>query len=161
MTSYDGVALACLNGHLLNIITSPALPSGMRFCKTCGAGLITMCQKCGAPITEFRTPSPDVWVPFKLLLPAFCHSCGQPYPWTQSKLAAAQDLIEELAALEPHEREILKKSLDDLVRETPHMPVAETRFKRLVAKAGAGAADTLKALLVDVLSEAAKRAIWG
>lgn len=154
------VALACLNGHLLNVITSPTLPLGVRFCKICGAELVTQCQECGASITEFRAPAPGISVPFGRLLPAFCHSCGQPYPWTQSKLAAAQDLIEELAAIEPHEREILKKSLDDLVRETPHMPVAETRFKRLVAKAGAGAADTLKALLVDVLSEAAKRAIW-
>lgn len=161
MASCDGVALACINGHLLNVIASPTLPPGVRFCKACGAELITVCQACSTPITEFQSPAPGIPAPFGRRLPAFCHSCGQPYPWTKLKLAAAQDLIEERAALKPHEREALKKSLEDLVRETPQMPVAKLRFKRFVTKLGVEAAETLKALLIDVLSEAVRKEIWG
>lgn len=161
IASWHEVALACLNGHLLNVLTNPALAPGVRFCKICGAELITQCQECGTPITEFRAPAPDVSVPFRRLLPAFCHSCGQPYPWTKLKLTAAQDLIEELTTLKPHEREALKNSLDDLVRETPQMPVAKIRCRRLVRKLGVTAAETLKNLLIDILSEAVRREIWG
>ena len=55
---------------------------------------------------------------------------------------------------------MLKKSLNDLVSDTPNTPLAAQRFKRLVAKAGKGVADTFHKVLVDVLSEAAKKVIW-
>jgi len=96
-----------------------------------------------------------------LQLPSFCPECGKPYPWTEAKLKAAQELSDEIDNLSPEEREILKKSLDDIVRDTPQTPVAATRFKKLVAKAGKVAADGLRDILVDIASEAAKKIIWG
>jgi len=102
-------------------------------------------------------PPPDVtWFP----LPIFCPDCGKPYPWTEKNLKAAQDLADEVDNLSPEERSLLKKSLDDIVRDTPQTPVAVTRFKKLVAKAGPVAADGFRKILVDVLSEAVKKAIW-
>jgi len=93
-------------------------------------------------------------------LPSFCPDCGKLYPWTVAKLKAAQDLSDELDNLSPEEREMLKKSLDDIVRDTPQAIVAAPRFKRLVAKAGPVVADSFRKILVDVLSEAAKKIIW-
>ncbi|MBA7691028.1 hypothetical protein ES703_99566 [subsurface metagenome] len=55
---------------------------------------------------------------------------------------------------------MLKKSLDDIVRDTPQTTVAVSRFKRLVAKAGPVAAEGFKKILWDIASEFAKRQIW-
>ena len=53
----------------------------------------------------------------------------------------------------------MKKSLDDIVRDTPQAIVAAPRFKRFVAKAGKAAAERLYDFLVDVSSETAKNII--
>jgi hypothetical protein len=62
--------------------------------------------------------------------------------------------------LNKDERETLKKSLDDIIRDTPQTPVAATRYKKMVLKAGKFAADGLRDILVDVASEATKKLIW-
>ena len=95
-----------------------------------------------------------------LPLPVFCPDCGKPYPWTAAKLNAAKELSDELDTLTKGERETLKKSLDDIVRDTPQTTVAAIRFKNLVAKAGKFAADGIKDIIVDVVSETAKKVIW-
>lgn len=95
-----------------------------------------------------------------LPLPIFCPDCGEPYPWTEAALKAAQELSDELENLSPEERDLLKKSIDDIVRETPQATVAVSRFKRLVAKAGPVAADMYREILLPLLSEAVKRTIW-
>jgi len=76
-------------------------------------------------------------------------------------LKAAQDLSDELDNLSDDEKENLKRSLDDIVRDTPQATVAAARFKKLIAKAGKTAADGFREILVDVVGEAAKRTIWG
>jgi len=48
---------------------------------------------------------------------------------------------------------------DDLIRDTPATPLAVSRFKKTLAKVGSEAAGLLKSVLVDVLTEATKKAI--
>ena len=69
-------------------------------------------------------------------------------------------MSDELENLTPDERDLLKKSLDDIVSDTPQTTVSALRFKKLAAKAGSTAASALKDTLVDVASEAAKKVIW-
>jgi len=95
-----------------------------------------------------------------LPLPVFCPDCGEPYPWTEAALKAAQELSDELENLSPEECDLLKKSIDDIVRETPQATVAVSRFKRLVAKAGPVAADMYREILLPLLSETVKKLIW-
>ena len=78
----------------------------------------------------------------------------------EAKLKAALELSAEVDNLTEEERDILKKSLDDIVRDTPQTPVAAARFKKLVGKAGKEAAQGFKSILVDVASETAKKLIW-
>jgi len=95
-----------------------------------------------------------------LSLTNFCPDCGKPYPWTEAKLKAAQELTDLLDGLSSEEREILKKSFSDIVRDTPQTKVAANQFKRLAAKAGPVVADSFRKIFVDVLSETAKKIIW-
>ena len=96
-----------------------------------------------------------------LPLPIFCPDCGTPYPWTEAKLKAAKELADLLEDLSPEERELLKKSFDDIVRDTPRTAVAATQFKRLAAKVGKTMAEELRKLVVDIASETAKKIILG
>jgi hypothetical protein len=70
-------------------------------------------------------------------------------------------LADELDDLTAEEREILKGSLDDLVADTPRTALAATRFKKLVARVGPVVADGFKQILIDVVSESAKKMMWG
>ena len=92
--------------------------------------------------------------------PAFCSSCGKPYPWTEAKLKAAKELSDEIEDIDTEEREILKKSLDDIIRDTPQTPVAATRFKNIISKVGKPIAGAIRDIVVDIASEAAKKIIW-
>lgn len=94
-----------------------------------------------------------------LPLPIFCPDCGKPYPWTEAKLKAARELTDLLENLSLKERDILKKTFDDIIRDTPQTAVAATKFKRLAAKVGKVAAEQLRQLIVDIASETAKKII--
>ena len=59
------------------------------------------------------------------------------------------------------EKELLKQSLDDLMKDTPQTKVAETRFKRLIKKAGNDAYEGMRSIIVDVVSEVVKKSLFG
>jgi hypothetical protein len=93
--------------------------------------------------------------------PAFCEGCGDPYPWTKEAVKAAQELAAQLDGLNKREREELRDTIPDLVRDTPQTKGAVLRFQKLLAKAGPQATETLRAVLVGVMVEAAKRKVSG
>ena len=161
---YD-IAQICNNGHIITSRFASRPESRKKFCDKCGAATITNCQNCNSPIRGYSRPIIDdsggLVMGFSLSAPpSFCPDCGKPYPWTEAKFKAAQELSDEIENLSPEEREILKKSLDDIVRDTPQTTVAVNRFKKIVAKAGPVAAEGFKKILWDIASEFAKRQIW-
>jgi hypothetical protein len=91
--------------------------------------------------------------------PKFCYKCGNPYPWTEKGIKAAQELIAEAENLSPQERETLRNSLDDLVRDTPSTQVAVLRFNKVLPRAGREIADAVRSIVVDMASEAAKKGL--
>jgi hypothetical protein len=158
--SWYDTAQICLNGHVITASSIADPEYKMKFCEKCGAQTIDSCQNCRTPIRgDYHVR--HVIAPSYYSAPSFCHNCGKPYPWTDSKIRAAQELSDELDKLTDKEKDILKKSLDDIIRDTPQTQIASVRFKKLVTKAGPEAATALKQILVDIASEAAKKAIWG
>lgn len=155
MSDYD-VAQVCLNGH---VITEFAEKPDHRqdFCAKCGVRTITACEHCGKNIRGYLRGSGYAG---EFDRPAFCQYCGEAYPWTASAIAAARDIADELDNLSPEEREALKGTLDDLVRDSPRTSVAVVRFKKYAGKAGNAGAAGLRDVLVSVVTEAARKAIW-
>lgn len=152
---YD-VAQICLNGHVTNARVRSDPQSCADYCEECGAKTIQTCPRCGSPIRGQL----DNWSDH-LEAPAFCIACGEPFPWTEARVQAAIELAEELDALDEKDRDLLKKSLDDLLAETPRTQVAATRFKKLMVKAGKVGAEAFRQVLLQALCEAAKKVIWG
>ena len=155
---YDG-ALICLNGHVINQFATSQPIHNTEFCGKCGAETLFDCPSCKEKLRgDYHVPGVISFLPFKP--PSFCPRCGKAFPWTTSALLAARMLAEETQGLSVSEREELSQSLDGLVRDTPQTTVAATKFKRLAVKAGKGVAEGFKQVLVDVVSETAKKIIW-
>jgi hypothetical protein len=70
-------------------------------------------------------------------------------------------LADELDGLTADEKEKLKYSLPDLVKDGPRTTVAETCFKKIMKKAGSEAYEGMKSILVDVVNEAVKKSVFG
>ena len=58
--------------------------------------------------------------------PAFCHNCGEPFPWTETRLDAARELTKETEELD-QDRDKLLESMPDLVADTPRTTLAATK----------------------------------
>lgn len=153
-------AQICRNGHMVtsSVETSPEL--GSKFCAQCGVETITTCMSCNAKIRGHYYVEGVVSL-METPVPGFCHECGSAYPWTEAKLTAAKDLTDELDELNEDEKTKLKGTLDDLVRDTPQTEVAAIRFKKVMAKVGGSAASAMRDIIVDVVSETAKKALFG
>ncbi|WP_081601318.1 DUF2321 domain-containing protein [Thioalkalivibrio sp. HL-Eb18] len=158
--SYYDTAQICLNGHVVNTLASSSPQSNQKHCAECGAKTITACAGCHAPIRGYYHV-PGVIGFFDYDKPRYCYNCGEAYPWTVASLEAAAELADELEGLSWEERQQLKDSFPDLVRETPKTVVAETRFKKLMKKAGSEAYDGMKAILINVVTEAVKKSLFG
>lgn len=154
---YD-VAQICLNGHVVNSSTKAYPEHSTNFCSKCGKATITACEKCNSEIRgKYHVPMVFGGGYDK---PNFCISCGIPYPWTESALAAASALTDEIDEMSAQERDLIKANFKDLVEDNPKTPVAASRIKKFLAGPGREIGEGLKTVLIDVISETAKRMIW-
>lgn len=158
--SYYDTAQICLNGHVINTMAREYPQSNQKHCSKCGAQSMTGCPSCGSTIRGYYHV-PGVFGGSRYIRPGYCHDCGRPYPWTIASLEAARELADELDGLSSEERKQLKDSFPDLVKSTPKTALAETRFKKLMKKAGIEAYGGMKSILIDVVSEAVKKSLFG
>ncbi len=149
-------AQICLNGHVVSreLENYPGVEED--YFSKCGARTVTACQQCREPLRgECR------YAGFGGVYdrPDYCFKCGKPYPWTEAELKAANDLAEE-SELSESDAKSLKATFPDLVSDSAQTTVAASRFRRLVTKAGPLAADGFKTILVNVVTEAAKKIMF-
>ena len=157
---YYDVAQICKNGHVINSMARQEPQFNQNFCDKCGEETITACESCNKDIRGYYHLQNVIGVS-EIDAPSYCYDCGATYPWTQRSLEAAKELADDLDNLTEEEKEALKSSLPDLVKDGPKTVVAKSRFKKLMKKAGADAYDGMRSILVDVVSEAVKKSIFG
>jgi len=69
---------------------------------------------------------------------------------------------DEVDSLTPEDRDLLERSLDDTIADTPNTAVAATRVKRILAKVrDEGLAFAFQEIVLPVATETAKHLIWG
>jgi hypothetical protein len=153
--TYDE-ALICTNGHVINSAARTLPVHSAGFCSKCGAQAVEKCARCDTKIRGYYSHAGLL----HYHAPAYCHTCGTAYPWTETRLQAARDLVLETEGLTEDERRALERSLDDLVKDTPRSVLAVTRFKTLMTKAGATVATGFRDILVDIVSETVKKSLW-
>ena len=125
------------------------------FCDKCGAKTTMVCLACGEAI---RGGIAESLVMTSRVAPKYCIHCGAAFPWTEQRLKAARGLAKEL--LDEKDQQLLDESVQELVRDTPMTRVAAQRFKKLMTRIGREASEAFRDILVDILSETAKKVIW-
>lgn len=159
--SYFDVAQICTNGHVTNSAAQGHPSRNQDHCDRCGAPTLVACPKCGTAIRGYYHVPGLITTSYHYTAPSYCHKCGAPFPWTASGLTAAEELADEFENLTDEERTSLKKSLNELVRETPSTRVAETRFKKIMTKVGRDGYESMRSILTDIVSETVRKTVFG
>ena len=130
-------------------------------CEKCGEPTTTKCQSCSSEIRG-QLLGAGIIQPLDghFSAPSYCPKCGKPYPWTEQRIRAAKNLADEFNELDDDDRKKLKESIDDLVKDSPAAEVAGTRFKKILGKLRTESATMMKNIVVDVLSETAKKILF-
>jgi hypothetical protein len=154
--AYD-VAQICPNGHVATSSYNQRPESRRECCESCGEPTIKDCPKCRQPVrgTRYRPGYPPE---SRYHRPAFCRSCGSSFSWTERKQRAAIDLFIDECQDEADRREF-EESVGEIAKDTPQALLAARRLTRLLGKAAKETAKAIRNILVDVASEAAKKAL--
>lgn len=155
------VAQVCPNGHVATTAADQNPELREAFCSQCGEATITQCPNCSASIRGYYEIEGVFGFGGDYEPPSFCHNCGKAFPWTERKIAGAVELVEVGADLSPEELQQFRSDLTELTKDSPKTQVASLRFKKVMGKVGTSIASGVRDIVVDVLSEAAKKAIWG
>lgn len=144
----------CLNGHTIDSYSK----GDENFCTECGSKTVTECPDCKSSIrgrTVLKYLDCGIY-----LAPAYCYNCGKPYPWTQSKFKAIQELVNLDENLSSGEKDYINNNINSLTVDTPKTTVVATKFVKFLNKADSATNSTIKDILVDISSEAAKKIIF-
>lgn len=152
-------AQICLNGHVITDAADAYPEFKTKFCIDCGEKTIMNCTKCNERIlgeyyVENYLGSSDYTAP------AYCHNCGNPYPWTQSALDATQELLSLENKLSTEELTYLSENMSSLIADTPKTKVVATKLKLAISKLGPATSSAIRDIVVDIASEAAKKIIF-
>ena len=156
--SYD-TAQVCLNGHAIISSYHDYPQFRKEHCPQCGEPTITECPNCETEIQGSYRDDMGMGRPYHP--PNYCHNCGKPFPWTVRTLDVARELAEEFDELNETEKDQLKESLEDLIKTTPRTPLAQKRFKKIMAKVGRESYEAMKGILTDIVSETIRKVIFG
>ena len=95
----------CLNGHPTTGDVEHSGEHTSQYCSECGEKTIRVCSSCKKSIRGscYMDPEGYGFEPIQVRpytkAPAYCHACGNAYPWTQTALDSAKELVEELDQL--------------------------------------------------------------
>ena len=158
MDGYD-IAQICLNGHVIASTAGSSPEFRKKRCDICGGVTIMNCPSCNEHIKGYYHVSGVISFNMHYDLPRFCQNCGKPYPWIESKLIVAHELVDLMDTLNQEEKDDLKESIEELVKETSKVPVAKVKLKRYLLKVDSDISDGLKDILRDTLNDELKDSI--
>ena len=167
MSDHYDVPQICLSGHVSNEAIRTFPEDNRKFCDRCGEPTMTACQGCHADIRgplvyangTMLAANPHTTDPWRV--PLFCENCGNPYPWTERRLQAAKELIDQEQTLAADEKDALEADINAITRDLPRTRAAAIRIKGFLAKTSGAVGSALRDIVVDVASEAAKQILLG
>jgi hypothetical protein len=69
-------------------------------------------------------------------------------------------MANEFEKLDANDKNLIASTMTEIVHDGPKTTQAATRFKKIMIKAGSGAAESMKKLIIEIVSETAKKVIW-
>lgn len=145
---------ACCCGHF---VISPHHVFEDKQCELCGFEMIDRCPECGTIVKEWDTSEIIQFSGADDMLPAYCPTCGKPYPWTEEAIKMAIDALEEETELSEAEQERLIAVMPDILTETSNTPAAIALFKDAILSSEKRTAFTLRGIVRECGCRTAKR----
>ena len=134
--AYYNTAAVCLNGHAISIDVESEVGNeldSMDHCVRCGEKLLLNCSHCNSYIRGQYVSTVSLayesYIP-----PQYCHSCGKPYPWTEKKMSAIKEAIEQTNQLEDSEKEDFIKRAMDIMNDNPKAKLSMTIINKYLNK---------------------------
>lgn len=166
-TLYEDAAI-CKSGHVLSSTLTSQPQTISRFCATCASEIISQCAACDTKIQGSRyfektgqilADLNGTYRPYKAhkypndtyKLPAYCHNCGHPYPWTETTIKELEEIIDMADELNDDERTILKEKFPLLLVDQPGNSAASLKISQLLKKAKDPTLHALKSALASKL----------
>lgn len=158
-------AKICINGH----ISDYGNGENDKYCNRCGTEVIDSCTNCGNSI---RGASKRISMVFDglvsyqkakaedMIFPNYCPFCGKPYKWTQLIIDNSVQLLALEDDIDPGYKGIIKNAIPDLLVNTPTTPISITKFREIIGTLSQPIKDAFYQLLIDVISETAKKALF-
>lgn len=170
-------AQICKAGHVSNIYMKLHPERNAEHCLICPEETISMCPSCNTPIRgghyslvtwsttyagsiispkdpQIRTHYQDLTTLDNYQIPAYCHKCGNPYPWTKSLLEEANTIIDSFdSELNEEQRAILKERFPDLLTDNPKRTSAMLQYNQLINGLKGIGSILGKELLIDLLKK--------
>ncbi|MDU5107566.1 MULTISPECIES: DUF2321 domain-containing protein [unclassified Clostridium] len=151
---YTDTALICENGHIINSCMVEYPESNSEYCEKCGAKNISTCPNCKKTIDGYRHVSG--WIgSLEIELPSYCKKCGSPFPWTESRTNALNEIVDLMEELSNDEKEDLKQSAVIISTDNPKTQLGAFKIKKYLSKVGKSIGDVARQIIVDVASETA------
>ncbi len=153
------IAEICRNGHVINSAVR-TIDAVNPYCHRCGEETVFACENCTKDIRgeyyeqysrrdEPNKPSPSYHAP------AFCYSCGSPFPWTvRQKQAAVEMFIDQVQ--DKAEQDAFRDNLDEIIKDTPSTALAMSRMAKTLKALKSPIADILTKTVVSLSSDGAK-----
>lgn len=167
-------ALICEYGHLISsdYVPDPAI----LFCPHCGKPCISACPTCGKPIrgdcyervpvygacystpvfgSDVGFPSPKGFTARTItsgFIPSYCYHCGSPYPWVESLIREASDIVDLMDELTEEQKSALKECFPSLISDMPSTPRHSLIAARILQSVSAIAMTALQNLLAEHLT---------
>lgn len=145
---------ACCCGHF---VISPHHAFGDEQCELCGFEMIDRCPECGTIVKEWDTSEIIQFSGADDMLPAYCPTCGKPYPWTEEAIKMAVDTLEEETDLSEAEQKKLLAVMPDILTETSGTPAAVALFEDAIRSSEKQVAFSLRGIIQECGCGAAKR----
>lgn len=168
-------ALVCEYGHLITSDLSKFASPPASHCPQCGQSCISTCPSCGAPIHgDCYEPQPVYGLrcefsphgnfdsaysygpeEFKeavvapCTVPAYCHACGSPYPWTALLLSEAGRIVDLMDELTAEQKAALKKCFPSMLSDMPTTPGDSLIAAKLLQSVSSIAKTALQNLLAE------------
>ena len=154
---YD-TAQICENAHIITESLEKTPELAEKFCGICGAPTISSCPNCNSNIRGYYYDGYyDGEIRHLREPPAYCHECGEPYPWTQRAIEELHKLAQQAPNLTDEERTEFASAAEEVVRQTPGQDRAAYKLKELLQKAGSEFYAVAKEIFTRGATEAALR----
>lgn len=159
---YYNTAQICTNGHIITDSYDINPEFRQNFCDICGAKTIITCPNCNSKIRgDYEVENITFIDSTMSSAPSYCYNCGKPYPWTDSALKAARELLAIDDTLSQDELDYFTENMTSITVDTPNTKVVSTKLKIYLNKAGSAIVSAFKDIVVEIGSETAKKIILG